>query len=103
MSDLHTTATFGLIDHIRALDDRIGRIEMHLFPHDGSGSERYGDAGDWTQSEGKGLTDNTSAALPAGFEIIANANKTYALVKDGKAIGIFPSRFDAEKAAAVGR
>lgn len=37
-------------------------------PHDGSGSDRYPEADDWTQTEGAGLTDDTAIAEPASTE-----------------------------------
>ena len=46
MSELHVTPEFGLINHIRALDERVGRLEMAVFPPKSSGID--GDAGDWT-------------------------------------------------------
>ena len=40
----------GLIDHIRDLDARIGRIEDNIWPNgDGSGTGRYREGTNWTQ------------------------------------------------------
>jgi hypothetical protein len=60
---LHTTEEFGLIDHINALDVRIGRLEMLLekkFPAEaqGSGTERYTDAkGDYATDPRYGISE----------------------------------------------
>jgi hypothetical protein len=55
-----------------------------------------GDAGDWTQTKGEGLTDNTASKA----EILHNANGTFAVVRDGKSLGVFKTLAEAEKAAA---
>jgi hypothetical protein len=75
MSDLHVVPGnegFGLIDHIKAIDERLGRIEMLLEAKfsDGSGSYKYNEPVDWTKTQGAGLTSDTSpvAGLPTQEE-----------------------------------
>lgn len=51
MSDLHTAADFGLIDHIRALDERVGRLEIEFEKTHLKSSGIDGDAGDWTAAK----------------------------------------------------
>jgi hypothetical protein len=68
MSDLHVVPGnegFGLIDHIKAIDERLGRIEMLLEAKfsDGSGSYKYNEPVDWTKTQGAGLTSDTSAPI----------------------------------------
>jgi len=50
---ISATGTHTIVDHLKA-------IRSETAPFNGSGSERY-EAGDWTQSEGEGLTDDVSA------------------------------------------
>jgi hypothetical protein len=43
---------------VPAPEDQFDEVE---YERAGSGTERWSDAGDWTQSKGEGLTDDTSA------------------------------------------
>jgi hypothetical protein len=47
------TGTHTIVEHLKVIRKETG-------PYDGSGSDRY-EAGDWTQSNGEGLTDDVSA------------------------------------------
>jgi hypothetical protein len=51
-------------------------------PHDGSGTDRYPEADDWTQTEGAGLTDDTTVVEEPVAEPVEEPTSTEGIVTE---------------------
>ena len=123
MSDLHVVPGnegFGLIDHIKALDVRVGRLEMLLaakFPDEAQGSgythgwdkgfagegDPYSIGTEYVAQSANPDAAPTSASTEAAYYIAEEVDGRFSLTCDGARIGDFPTREDAEKAEAIAR
>jgi hypothetical protein len=122
MSDLHVVPGnegFGLIDHIRALDERIGRLEMLVeekfpkpFVYTEGWDKGFAQDGDPYGIQAEYLTKSANpdaAPLPAsteaaaGFYITQKGPFSFSLDKGDVHYGDYPTHADAEAAEATAK